>query len=121
MTKTQPQNDFQVITNMVQAYFDGLHHGDTKKLRPLFHVDTVLKAPGIRRTREEWLELVDSRPVPQKEGHPYAYKILSIDVVGDQAMVKALCPLLGSIFIDYLGLLKENGQWLFVSKMYADS
>ncbi len=120
MMETQHQDDFEIITGMVRAYFDGLHRGDTEKLRQLFHEDTILKAPDIRRTREEWLTLVGSRPIPQNEGHPYAYKVLAIEISGGQAMVKVVCPLLGSVFLDYLGLLKENNQWLFVSKMYAD-
>jgi len=118
--ENKTKDDFQIITEMVQAYFNGLHYGDTEKLRALFHEDTVLKAPGIRRSMDEWLTRVASRPIPSKEGHPYGYKTLSIDIVGDQAMVKALCPLLGHKFVDFLGLLKENDQWLFVSKMYAD-
>lgn len=121
MTGVPLSDDFTIVTEMVQAYFEGLHQGDTHKLRALFHEDTVLKAPGIRRTREEWLSLVATRAVPAEEGHPYAYKLLSVDIIADQAMVKALCPLLGHTFLDFLGLLKENGKWLFVSKMYADA
>tara|TARA_R110002096_G_scaffold253000_3_gene445900 strand:+ start:426 stop:791 length:366 start_codon:yes stop_codon:yes gene_type:complete len=121
MINIQDPDDFKTITDMTQAYFTGLHYGDTEKLRALFHKDTVLKAPTIRRTREEWLTLVASRPIPHTEGHPYAYKILSIDVFGKQAMVKAACPLLGNNFLDFLGLLKENDTWQFVSKMYAET
>ena len=66
------------------------------------------------------MALVASRPIPADEGHGFNYKILSVEVLGDQAMVKASCPLLGHDFIDYLGFLRENGVWLIVSKMYAD-
>lgn len=108
------------ITEILTCYFDGLHHGDTAKLRGLFHSDTVLKAPGTRRTLDEWLHAVDTRPVPAREGYAYRFRILSIEIVEDQAMAKVECPLFEHFYIDYLGLLKEDGQWRIVSKMYTD-
>lgn len=114
------QYDFAVIASLLQDYFDGLYEADTEKLRRVFHEDVFLKAPGLRRSREEWLDAVDSRPVPRLEGHPYAFNILSIEVIGEQAMAKVECPLLGHYYIDYLGFLKENGIWKIVNKMYAE-
>lgn len=114
-------SDFDTINKLTETYFKGLHFADTKALDRIFHDDVILAAPGIRRTKTEWLALVSSRPVPAKEGHPYRYKVLGIDIVGNQAMVKVHCPLLGSNFIDFLGLLKENEKWMFVTKMYADA
>lgn len=113
-------DDLKIITDITEAYFSGLHEADIEKLRSIFHEDVVLKAPDLRRTRDEWLKLVASRPVPSKEGHEYRYKILSIELINNQAMVKAFCPLLGHEFIDFLGLLKEDGKWQIVSKMYTD-
>lgn len=108
------------IESLVLDYFKGLHFADTEKLESLFSADCVLKAPGIRKNMKEWLALVASRPVPASKGHKLDSKIMSIEVMGEQAMVKASVPLLGDHFIDYLGLLNENGKWQIVSKMYAD-
>lgn len=119
---TQPQpvrNDFETILAITQHYFDGLHTADIHKLADIFHPDVVLKAPGLRRTREQWLALVRSREVPKERGDHYAFKVLSIDIVNDQAMVKVECPLIDQFYIDYLGFLKEDGRWLIVSKMYT--
>lgn len=113
--------ELKQINQVIQSYFDGLHHGDTKKLREIFHSDAFLKAPGLRRSLDEWLTLVKQRQTPVTNGDEYAYRTLSVDVVGQQAMVKVLCPLLGSIYIDFLGLLKEDGHWRIVNKMYADA
>ncbi|MCG8612298.1 MAG: nuclear transport factor 2 family protein [Pseudomonadales bacterium] len=108
------------LIEITHQYFDGLHNADVDLLKRIFHPDCVLKAPGIRRDINEWLRLVSNRPVPANEGLPYAYRILNIEVLGQQAMVKVLCPLLGSTFVDFLGLLRENDRWLIVNKMYAD-
>lgn len=113
-------DDETQIRQMMQHYFEGLHNADSALLASIFSEDCVLKAPGIRRDRQRWLSLVASRPVPADTGAAFAYQILALEISGEQAMVKVRCPLLQDVFIDYLGLLKENGQWLIVNKMYAD-
>lgn len=113
-------NSADAILRIVQAYFEGLHHADVEKLTSIFSPDCILKAPGVRRDLSQWLELVESRPTPAALGHSFAYEILNIETLGEQALVKVYCPLFGREFIDYLGLLQENGKWLIVNKMYAD-
>lgn len=108
------------VESIVEDYFSGLHHADVTKLENIFHPDAYLKAPGLRRNLDEWLEFVGQREVPALRGDPEGFKILSMDIMHEQAMVKVLCPLLGRIYVDFLGLLKENGRWLIVNKMYAD-
>jgi 4-oxalocrotonate tautomerase len=112
--------DIDLITDIVKGYFDGLHTGDTEKLKLIFHPDAYLKAPGLRRSLIEWLDLLSKRENPVEHGADYNYRILSIDIVNEQAMVKLVCPLQGHTYIDFLGLLKEKGHWLIVNKMYAD-
>ena len=115
-----PVNEFELINDIVQAYFDGLHYGDVAKLRTIFHADAFLKAPGSRRSLKQWLSAVASRPVPSQQGRSYEFKLLSIEVIKDQAMVKLECPLFEHRYIDFLGLLKEDGRWKIVTKMYTD-
>jgi hypothetical protein len=113
-------NDFESVARIVQVYFDGLHNGDVSKLRAIFHQDSFLKTPGSRRSLEQWLAAVASRPIPSQQGWDYGFKLLSIEVIKDQAMVKLECPLFEHCYIDFLGLLKENGRWKIVNKMYTD-
>jgi hypothetical protein len=114
------QRATQQIRQILEQYGQGLHQGDATLLRPLFGADVVLKAPGIRRDLDTWLALVESRPKPVQLGHPYGFRILQIEVRGEQAMAQVHCPLLGQVYHDYLGLLFEEGRWLIVSKMYAN-
>jgi len=118
--KRMNSTEQEAVLAVLRDYFDGLHHADVKTLRAIFHRDATLQAPSIRRSREQWLQLVDNRPVPMEEGAAYMYRVLSLEVIGDQAMAKLFCPLSGRCYIDFLGLLKENGQWCIVNKMYAD-
>ena len=112
-------DDYQAIHAILQDYFDGLYEGDVKKLRGVFHEDAWLKASDYRKSRDEWLDAVASRQVPKDEGMQYKFNIMSLEIIGDQAMVKADVPLLAAHFIDFLGLLKEDGEWKIVNKMFT--
>lgn len=125
MEPTQTSGDFgatefESIIKTIRDYFDGLHYADVPKLKAIFQADAFLKAPGLRRSLDQWLDAVGSRAVPAEEGQPYNFKLLSIEIIKDQAMVKLECPLFDHFYIDYLGLLKEKGRWLIVNKMYID-
>lgn len=113
--------DIDAVRVLIDAYFQGIHHANIALLRDIFHPDAQLKAPGIRRNLAQWLTLVESREVPANQGAGFDYRVLSIDVINDQAMVKLICPLLGRVYIDFLGLLKEGGCWRIVNKMYTDA
>ncbi|RLU02964.1 MAG: nuclear transport factor 2 family protein [Ketobacter sp.] len=112
--------DEAFIREMLERYFQGLHQGDAGLLKPLFHSDCVLKAPGLRRSRDTWLADVLTRPVPAAQGHPWRYQVIWLEVLGEQAMAKVNCPLPHGHFMDYLGFLKEAGEWRIVNKMYAE-
>jgi len=114
------EQEFFLVMKIVNEYFNGLYHGDVERLQAIFHRDAFLKAPGLRRSLDEWLSAVAQRPVPSEQGQPFEFKLLSIEVINDQAMVKLDCPLFDHAYIDFIGLLKENGQWLIVNKMYTD-
>ena len=114
------QQDFESVMALVKDYCHGLHFADVKKLRAIFHPDAFLKAPNVRRSLNEWLSAVATRPVPAQQGQSYNFKLVSVEIIKDQAMVKLECPLFDHLYVDFLGLLKENGRWLFVNKMYTD-
>ena len=111
--------DYEAIQSLLTEYFDGLYEGDVAKLRRIFHDDAWLKGNNYRKSRDEWLEAVAARPVPKVEGMAYGFNIMSLEVIGDQAMAKVDVPLLAAHFIDFLGLLKEDGSWKIVNKMYT--
>ncbi len=113
-------HEFESVMALVGEYFHGLHQGDSKRLRAIFHADAFLKAPGLRRSLNEWLDAVANRAVPAQQGQPFNFKLLSVEIIKDQAMVKLECPLFDHAYVDYLGLLKEDGRWLIVNKMYTD-
>jgi len=114
------KDDFTSVMALVGEYFHGLHQGDTKRLGAIFHADTFLKAPGLRRSLQDWLDAVATRPIPTQQTQSFNYKLLSVEIIKDQAVVKLECPLFDHAYVDFLGLLKEDGRWLIVNKMYTD-
>lgn len=113
------QNDYETIIGILNQYFDGLYEGDVDKLRAIFHEDAWLKGNDYRKSRDEWLEAVANRPIPRVEGMAYNFNIKSLEVIGDQAMAKVDVPLLAAHFIDFLSLLKEDGEWKIVNKLFT--
>ena len=113
--------EVSLIRAIVETYFLGLHQGDAVMLQDLFHPDCVLKAPHQRRSMATWLQDVRQRVVPADIDHPWEYRIIWLEIMSEQAMVKLNCPLPHGHFTDYLGLLKEKNQWKIVNKMYAET
>jgi 4-oxalocrotonate tautomerase len=116
-----PVDDFQTVNTILLNYFKGLHEADTKLLAKICSEQLVLYSPDLRRSRDEWFAAITSRSVPLHLGDVFEYKVLSLDIVGSQAMAKLACPLLGHNYIDFIGLLKEHGRWKIISKMYCDT
>ncbi|MGB1238563.1 MAG: nuclear transport factor 2 family protein [Pseudomonadales bacterium] len=120
VTQSAGDSDFAQVNAIVHAYCDGLYTGDVAKLRAIFHPDAYLKAPGSRRSVEQWLADVGTRATPLELGDSYRFELMAIEVIQQQAMVKLACPLFAHDYLDFLGLLKEDGRWLIVNKMYCD-
>lgn len=114
-------SDLIEITRLINEYFEGLYNADEKQLRKVFHPTANLQSQGLRLTRDEWLHRVVNRTIPSEINENYSYKIINIDILGEQAMVKVECPLLGNFYIDFLSLLKEQAQWRIVNKMYSNA
>ena len=114
------QCEITQVTLVLECYFQGLYQGDSALLAEICDKELVLFAPRQRRTLQQWLNDVNTRPVPRALGEDYRFKILSIELVGSQAMAKLDCPLLGHNYTDFIGLLKENNQWKIVTKIYSE-
>jgi len=112
-------SDLIEVTRLINEYFEGLYNADAEQLRKVFHPTANLQSQGLRLTRDEWLHRVVNRAIPSATNENYSYRMINIDIVGAQAMVKVECPLLGNFYIDFLSLLKEQGQWSIVNKMYS--
>ncbi len=67
---------------------------------------------------DEWLNMVESRPIPAESGEPYDMEIVAIDVTGTAATVKVKDLYHGLRFTDYLTLVQVEDHWLIVNNTW---
>ena len=118
-----PASDIAAIEAVLQTYFDGLYESDTDKLAAAFHPCAHLywDKDGVVQDmpREQWFDLVRSRPNAQARGLAREDRILMIDQSGPEcAIAKVACQLPPRYFTDYLVFLKTADGWKIVSKVY---
>jgi len=116
--------DRAAIEQTVRTYFDGLYEGDADKLASVFHPTSALtwEQEGEAKVlpRDQWLDVVRSRPSPKAGGLARDDAILQIDQSGPTtAFVKVKCQIPPRYFTDYLNLLKVDGKWVIAQKIYA--
>ena len=112
------------IGQTIQAYFDGLYDGDADQLASIFHEAAALTfEQGGNITvlpLAQWLKAVRERPAPRAKGLARDDAILQLDQSGPTtAFVKVKCQMPPRYFTDYLSLLKADGRWLIVQKVFA--
>lgn len=112
------------IERTIQTYFDGLYDGDADKLASVFHETSALTWEQDGKVsvlpRDAWLDAVRQRPSGRSRNLARDDSILWLDQSGPTtAFVKVKCQLPPRYFHDYLNLLKINGRWLIVQKVYA--
>lgn len=111
------------ITSALGGYFDGIHFGDTDKLRQAFHPQAHLYSATdgefVDMTLSDYLELVAGRQAPADGGHPRNDRIITLDLSGPEtAHAKVELSVPPKYFVDYLTLLKIDGRWQIISKTF---
>lgn len=115
-------NDIELIQQTIQYYFDGLYHSDVEKIKKAFHpssqvigfFDGNLSILSLG----QFADFVKATPAPSEKGEEYDMKIVSMDITGNEAVVKVEDLYLGLRFTDYLSLLLIDDSWVIVNKVY---
>jgi hypothetical protein len=111
------------IASLLQDYLDGLHHSDTQRLRRIFHPQAIYACategqPLILRM-DEYFPIVDARPAPASRGETRTDEILSIELAGPvTALAKLKCSIRPKHFIDLLTLIRLEGRWQIIAKVF---
>lgn len=111
----------QAVQAVVHLYVDGMTFAHEGALRKAFHPKASII--GNYQGAVEWLSLDEFITAVADEGSAPAgtqplIQIEALDVTGDAATVKVVDEMSGVRFSDYLSLLKIDGRWLIVSKLY---
>lgn len=119
-----PQNIRAEIEAVVHKYLDGLYEGDADLLASVFHPSSALvrEQDGTvsRVPVADWLAAVRGRPSPKARGIVRNDEVLQIDEAGPTTgFAKVKCAIPPRNPTDYLSLVKADGRWQIVQKVYA--
>ncbi|MGO4440042.1 nuclear transport factor 2 family protein [Rhizobium sp. RAF56] len=111
----------QAIRAVVHLYVDGMAFGNEPALKKAFHPKATII--GNYQGAVEWLSrdefiaaiLAETPATPDTQP---LMDIGMIDIEGDAASVKVVDEFAGMRFSDYLSLLKIDGRWTIVNKVY---
>jgi hypothetical protein len=110
-----------MIEDVIQDYFQGYQQADTKLIQNAFHADTRLLSVDngqLDKTEmSDWLKSLEDRRL-RGDIRKGVLKIESIDSQDYAASVKLKITFPAFEFTDYLSLLKIEGKWLIVGKIY---
>ncbi len=123
-------NDIRALASMAQAYFDAAYAMDADGFESLFHPSSSVSS--VTRVGDEtimsvtpigpWLAAVRTMKAPKQLGLERCDEILSIDVVGELALIKLKLQIPPRHFTDMLSFAKIDKVWKIVQKVTsADS
>jgi hypothetical protein len=109
------------VRQAVEHYLHGLKFNDVAGLKAAFFQEAKLlfvKRDGQlgQLTQEQWYKDFEASAGKEEKGD---LRIVSVDITGNAASVKVVETYDNAIYTDYLSLLKFNGEWRIVNKIYA--
>ncbi|PZM12277.1 nuclear transport factor 2 family protein [Rhizobium tubonense] len=111
----------QAIRAVIHLYVDGMAFANEPALKKAFHRQAAIV--GNFQGAVEWLsrdEFIASimAEAPAAPGTQPLMEIEMIEITGDTASVRVIDEFAGMRFSDYLSLLKADGRWTIVNKLY---
>jgi hypothetical protein len=120
---TERSGAFDDVVALMQAYFEGLYRADSAILATIFDGEAryVNATPGdpMNHDMPTYFCIVDSRTSPADRGDRRDDRIVSITFGGDaMAFVVARMTMMGRDYLDYLTLIRADGRWRIVAKVF---
>jgi hypothetical protein len=114
------EGDREAVAATVQLYFQGHATGDGDHHRRAFHPDARLfwvKGGALaQKTSAEFAAGASGKPADDEARR--VRRIAAVDVSGDAAIAKVELLYPNARFVDYLSLLKVDGRWTIVNKIF---
>jgi hypothetical protein len=114
--------DMDALVAIAKAYFDAAYEMDADKFASVFHhscsVTKVGEDGNVSVTPlAAWLAAVRNMKAPKQLGLERHDDVLSIDVVGELALLKLKLQIPPRYMTDVLSCLRVNGTWKIVQKV----
>ncbi len=115
-------SEAETIEQVIHNYFQTYLYADPDGILNSFHEDTRLLTTDngkLEKTEmRDWIENLKQRR-SRGDIRTARTEIISIEYVGDMAFVRASLQFETFAFSDYLSLLKIDGFWKIVGKIYV--
>ncbi|MEW5725566.1 MAG: nuclear transport factor 2 family protein [Thermodesulfobacteriota bacterium] len=117
--------DQESVREVVQRYIDGTFNGDAGVIRKCFHPQAVMNGylgdQLFLGGPEPFFQQIENSPSMSQAGAPYQAEITSLDLVGRvaSATVKETGFAGEMNFTNYFHLIKDEGQWKIISKLFT--
>ena len=112
--------DEAAVRQALDYYLQGHATGQGENFRKVFHTDSKLFAVRDGKywqlTSEEYIVRAPGKPADDEAQRKR--RIESIDITGNAAMAKIVLDYPQVKFTDYMSLLKIDGQWMIVNKIF---
>lgn len=112
------------IQKVIENYFYGVFDGNIEKLRKVFHPKALLigdiNGESYFKTLAEYLEGVKDRKSPKELNESFNMKIISLEILGNNAIAKLNVPIFGYNYYDLMSLSKINDNWVIVNKLFTN-
>lgn len=110
-----------MIDQVIADYFQGYQNADTTLIKNAFHNQTRLLSVDEGKLdvteMQDWLKGLEERRA-RGDIRKGKLEIASIDVTQETASVKLNISFEKFSFTDYLSLLRIEGKWIIVGKIY---
>jgi hypothetical protein len=113
-------SDRQAIEQTIGYYFAASDNGDADALGRAFHPEAkmifVRDGKLTQVTIPEWQDRIRKNPNPPVKAN--WRKVVSVDISGEAAVARVESDFATFQFIDYMSLLKVDGEWKIVNKIF---
>ena len=118
--RIQQDDETATIRHALQYYLDGHATGDSEIMAKAFHPSARLQyirdGQVTLRTLESFLEGMSGQPAADESQRKR--QITMVDYEGTVAVARIELDYPQVLFTDYMQLLKDNGEWKIVNKIY---
>ena len=120
---TTVASELAEVEATLRMYLDGMFECDITKLSEAFHTQShlynIVDDKAVAKSAPDWYDIVRKRVPAASVGHKRTDRILTIDFNGPAiafAKVEGSRPQVD--FTDYLTLLKVDGRWQIIAKVF---
>lgn len=115
-------SDYEAVETVVKSFVAGLHEGDVARVQAQFAKDAVVsgyyEGECIRQDLHGYIGVVRRNPPPALLDEALDVHLTALELCGNVALVRVRYLYEALYYTDYLSLLKIDGAWKIVSRLF---